>query len=217
MASPRISAAARSKSPARSRVARASITNEYSRSTIQIDTSVTADGAGSRDHRGRIGYLGVVQDTLINNGTLQATNGGSLSIGDLTQTTGTVSVTASALTLFNSIANSGTITATNSSVNLNGTFTQAGLGTFNRPGSIVDLSGTLTGGLTLNASTGSWFLHAGTVMGGTISESGGAELAFTKFRRDFQERRHRQRRHGSRRGLERRAPRLAAYSKWTAD
>ena len=158
-----------------------SITNFYSRSTIQIDTSVTADGANSAITVGGGGGLGIVQDTLINQGTLQATNGGSLAVGDLTQSVGTVSVTASSLTLFNSVVNSGTITATNSSVNLNGTFTQAQLGTFNCSGSIVDLSGTLMSGLTLNASTGSWFLHTGTVMGGTISESGGAELAFTNF------------------------------------
>ena len=43
-------------------------------------------------------------------------------------------------------------------MNLNGTFTQAQLGTFSSPGSTVTLSGTLIGGLTLNASTGSWIL-----------------------------------------------------------
>ena len=37
----------------------------------------------------------------------------------------------------------------------------------------------LTGGLTLNASTGSWILNGGMVDGGTIHESGGAVLAFT--------------------------------------
>ena len=104
---------------------------------------MTADGANRAITVGGSGNLGVVQDTLINNGTLQATNGGSLSIGDLSQSTGTVSADGSALRLFGTLANGGTITATNSTVDLNGTFTQAGLGTFNRPGSIVDLSGTL--------------------------------------------------------------------------
>ncbi len=158
-----------------------SIFNDFSRSTIQIDNSLTANGAGSVFQVGGSPLLGVVQNTLINNGALQATNGASLILYDLSQTTGTVAVTNSALRLAGSLANNSTITATNSSVDLNGTFTQAGLGTFNRPGSTVSLSGTLEGGLTLNANTGSWFLHSGTIDGGTVTESGGAELALTQF------------------------------------
>jgi RHS repeat-associated protein len=158
-----------------------SIANFYSRSTIQVDTSVIASGANSSISVGGSGSLGVTQNSLINKGTLQAINGATLALGDLTQSTGTVSVNGAALQLFDSLANNSTITATNSTVDLHGTFTQAGLGTFNSSGSIVDLSGTLSGGLTLDASTGSWFLHAGTVLGGAVSESGGAELAFTQF------------------------------------
>ena len=45
---------------------------------------------------GGTSLLGVIQNTLINNGTLQATNGASLTINDLNQTTGTVTVTSSA-------------------------------------------------------------------------------------------------------------------------
>jgi RHS repeat-associated protein len=78
--------------------------------------------------------------------------------------------------------NAGTITATNSTVNLGGLFPLAGLGTFNPNGATVNLTGTLdnTGTtLVLNAATGSWNLVGGTLLGGTLSESGGAELVFT--------------------------------------
>jgi len=60
-----------------------------------------------------------------------------------------------------------------------GTFTTAGLGTFNHVGGTVTLDGTLvnTGStLTLNATTGSWLLNAGTIRGGTVTTSGGAQL-----------------------------------------
>ena len=76
-----------------------SIVNEFSRSTIQIDTSVTASGTGSALQVGGSPILGVVQDTLVNDGSLQATSGGSLTISDLNQTTGSVTATSAALTL----------------------------------------------------------------------------------------------------------------------
>ena len=79
-------------------------------------------------------------------------------------------------------SNAGTIDATNSTVNLGGQFTSADLGTFTYPGSSVNLVGTLdnTGTtLALNATTGSWNLTGGTLKGGTLSQTGGAELVFT--------------------------------------
>ena len=158
-----------------------SIVNQFSGGTIQIDRSVTASGSTSVIQVGGSPFLGVTQNTLINNGILQATGGASLILADLNQTTGTVTVSNSALELTNSLANGSTITATNSTVNLGSTFTQGQLGTFNSSGSVVYLTGTLSGGLTLNASTGSWYMHGGTVDGGVVSESGGAELAFTNY------------------------------------
>ena len=64
----------------------------------------------------------------------------------------------------NSWTNAGTIMATNSTVNLGGVFTLAGLGTFHCTGDSVSLVGTLnnTGTtLALNAATGSWNWRAG--------------------------------------------------------
>ena len=67
---------------------------------------------------------------------------------------------------------------TNSSVYLGGTFTLATLGTFNRNGGTVYLTGTLNnpGTLALNNTTGSWDLDSGTIDGGTVTTSGSAVL-----------------------------------------
>ncbi|MGD1277517.1 MAG: PA14 domain-containing protein [Tepidisphaeraceae bacterium] len=75
--------------------------------------------------------------------------------------------------------NAGTISATNSTVNLGGSFTLASLGTFNRSGGTVNLTGTLTGNLAFSSATGSWNLAGGTIAGGTISGTDGAELVLT--------------------------------------
>src|SRR5262249_45447948 len=58
----------------------------------------------------------------------------------------------------------------------------AGLGAISRSGGTVNLTGTLdasASGLVLDAGTGSWNLAGGTLLGGTYSASGGAELVFT--------------------------------------
>ncbi len=105
----------------------------------------------------------------IDSSTIMAT-GATLNLGDQ----------ASSST--NAWSNTGTISAVNSTVSLGGQFTLAALGTFNRTAGTVNLVGTLnnTGTtLALNATTGSWNLLGGTLIGGTLSESGGAELVFT--------------------------------------
>ncbi len=97
----------------------------------------------------------------------------------------TITASGSTLNLGNSAnawSNLGTITATNSTVNLGGGFTVAGLGSFTRSGGTVNLTGTLTNtGTTLafTAATGSWNLLGGTIIGGNVTEAGGAELTFT--------------------------------------
>ena len=67
-------------------------------------------------------------------------------------------------------------------MSLGGSFSLAALGTFNYTAGTVNLTGTLNNAgntLTLNAASGSWNLVGGTVNGGTVSESGGAELVPT--------------------------------------
>ncbi len=81
----------------------------------------------------------------------------------------------------NGWSNAGAITMTNSTVFL-GSFTLAALGAFSRSGGTVNLNGTLANsGLTLalNNTTGSWQLAGGTILGGTITTAGTAELVAT--------------------------------------
>src|SRR5207249_1535264 len=95
---------------------------------------------------------------------------------------GQISATAGTLSFSGGWSNSGTITAANSTVNLGGTFTVAGLGSFSRSGGAVNLTGTLANAgatLALSAATGSWNLLGGTVQGGTVSVTGGAMLVGT--------------------------------------
>ena len=127
-------------------------------------------------------YQGVQKNLFDNVGTLEATNGGNVAVTGLVNSGSVQASAASGLTLSGTLENDSTITVTNSAVNLNcSSFTQAQLGNFSRAGSTVGLSGTLTGGLTLDATTGNWNLMAGTLLGGTLSESGGAELVFTNY------------------------------------
>jgi hypothetical protein len=58
------------------------------------------------------------------------------------------------------------------------------LGTFQRSGGTVNLTGTLNNAgntLVLDATTGTWQLQGGTISGGAVSETAGAELLFTNF------------------------------------
>ncbi|HWB12490.1 MAG TPA: DUF4214 domain-containing protein, partial [Pirellulales bacterium] len=124
-----------------------------------------------------------------NSGTIKADSGGSLTVlgssaGTWTNEAGaTIGVTGGGtLGIDNNPAdpwtNLGTISTTASTMNLNGAFTQAGLGTFSRDAaSTVNLTGKLTGDVALNASTGSWNLVGGELSAGTFSASGATLLA----------------------------------------
>jgi hypothetical protein len=161
--------------------------------------------------------------TFTNNGTLEATNGGTLNVSRLTgnnsgsiavsgsgsslaldganytfsgltlatgtatvngtwSNTGTIAATDASLNLgngSNAWSNTGSINATSSTVHLGGSFTRTSLGTFNRSGGSVNVTGTLTGNLMLNAATGSWNLLGGTISDGTLSFSDGQTLFIT--------------------------------------
>ena len=165
-----------------------SVVAEYNRCVITMAGSVTASGAGTSLYFGGSGLVGVNDVTLVNDGAMDANNSGTLVLSGVVNNSAVTAENATLeLTGPTTLSNPGTITATNSSVNLNGTFHQSDLGSFSRPGSIVYLTGTLMGGLNLNANTGSWLLWGGIVDGGTITESGGAELAFTYFSGTFKD------------------------------
>jgi pimeloyl-ACP methyl ester carboxylesterase len=77
----------------------------------------------------------------------------------------------------------GKITATGATVNLGGSFTVAALGTFSATGATVNLTGTLnnTGTtLALASALGNWYLHGGTISGGTVSATGASKLTLTE-------------------------------------
>ena len=105
----------------------------------------------------------------INQGTLQVDNGATLNTAGTWSNTGKINVQAGA------------------TLNLGGSFTTAGLGifapapagSFSRTGGTVNVTGTLdnTGStLALDSRTGGWNVFGGTIIGGTITTSGGNVL-----------------------------------------
>ena len=124
--------------------------------TLINQGTIAADSAG--------GTITVDTNSATYQGTLQASNGGTLALGGTWNAAGS------------------TFAVTGGTLNLGGSFTTAGLGTFQRTGGTVNLTGTLdnTGTtLALTATTGSWNLVGGTLKGGTYTGAGGAELVFT--------------------------------------
>ena len=104
--------------------------------------------------------------SLTNTGTLEAKNGGTLTIAP----TGTWT-------------SAGTISVNASTVNLGGTFdATGGIGTWSNSGaSTVNITGTLLAGsggntLTLSNATGSWTLSGGTISGGAMAFADGKGL-----------------------------------------
>ncbi len=116
-----------------------------------------------------------------NVGTASATGGGHLDLNGTYTIDQTLTITDSTLTLQGNWTNAATIDATDSTVNLGGTFTLAELGVLNRMGGTVNLTGTLDNSgipLALNATTGDWQVNGGTIDGGTVAMSEGAQLVF---------------------------------------
>ena len=92
-----------------------------------------------------------------------------------------ITATGATLLLSGSWSNTAVLSATDSMVQLGGNFTLADLGTFNRDGGTVRITGTLENEgttLTLDTSTGGWDLHGGRIRGGTLAHDG-ASLGMT--------------------------------------
>jgi hypothetical protein len=86
------------------------------------------------------------------------------------------------LTMGGAWTNRGTINLTDAMLSLGGRFTLASLGTIERAGGTVELTGELDlsgGTLTLDAQTGTWVLKGGTIKRGTVTQTGEAKLIFT--------------------------------------
>ncbi len=97
--------------------------------------------------------------------------------------TGVMSATGANATLsvVSMWSNAGTITITDATLNLGGTFGNFNFPGFTRSGGTVNLSGTFNnpGLLALNASTGSWRLLGGSIIGGSLTLADGSTLIFT--------------------------------------
>ena len=75
------------------------------------------------------------------------------------------------------------ISQVNSAVDLGGTFKTSGLGTVSSTSGTINLTGTLIndGILALTDATGPLYMHGGTILGGTVTTSGNAELILALF------------------------------------
>ena len=142
--------------------------------------SITNQGAINADTSGGTILLGSSNGSVSNQGSIEVINGASLNITNLANQFGaTVTATASTLTLSGSINNLGTMTATNSTVNLAGSFSQADLGTFNRSGGTVNVTGMIQGNVTLDSSTGPWIIASGgSLANGTLTQNDGVTAGF---------------------------------------
>ncbi len=123
------------------------------------NNSIVNDGAIQSDVNGETVYI----SRVTNNGSLDALNGGIL-------------------TLDISWSNAGTISVVDSHLNLDGDFTLTDLGTITRSGGTIEIDDDLDlegGTLAFDATTGSWDLRNGSVANGTIDGSDGEGLVAT--------------------------------------
>jgi len=169
--------------------------NDLTPATLTIGSGITIHGGGGSIS----GYFPA--DSVVNDGTVDADaagatigisggggggGGGTLSnAGMLQATTGTLDLGARA-GLFSQISpwtNSGTIAVSGTgTLNLAGSFTTAAIGNLTNTGGTVNLVGVLNNAgatLALTPTTGSWNLAAGTIDGGTITDTPADVLVLT--------------------------------------
>jgi len=118
--------------------------------------------------------------TVINDGVMKGTGGGSLSIaGNWTNNTSITIQDGGTLNLIGTYNNLGTIVATDSTVNLGSEFTLAGLGSLSRTGGSIRITGTLDNepGLVLDSSTGNWVIASGKIVGGVLDTLDGTSFS----------------------------------------
>jgi hypothetical protein len=125
-------------------------------------TLTIASGITIQSGSGTIGGYYPANDSLINQGTITGSAGGTLTVGGANW------------------SNTGTINGEGGTVDLAGPFTDAPLAAFTDSGGTVNLAGSLTNtSLALSPALGNWFLSGGTIVGGTISSTGGSLLTLT--------------------------------------
>ncbi|HYC57790.1 MAG TPA: hypothetical protein VEL28_22885 [Candidatus Binatia bacterium] len=163
--------------------------------TLTIGQDVTIGGdAGTVGSNGMIVNEGLIDANVAgeilvtstqgwtNNGEIRARDGGDVQLSGIWNNTALVAVEDGAtLTLDGDWTNTGKLVADGSTVNLGGTFTLVDLGSFDRTGGSVNITGTFDNetNLLLDLDTGSWRLVGGTILGGSVGATGGAELVLT--------------------------------------
>ncbi|MCX6874731.1 MAG: choice-of-anchor D domain-containing protein, partial [Verrucomicrobia bacterium] len=151
-------------------------------STLVNQGRITADLAGQT--------LSINPSLFTNEGIAEALAGATLTFqaADWSNAAGGIlygNGAGSNLNFYGNFSNAGTILLADSTLNLYGTCTTAGLGLpgFNRSGaSTVNLRGELNNAgstFALTAMTGDWTLDGGRITGGTITRTGGANLLFS--------------------------------------
>ena len=124
--------------------------------------------------------FGAAGMTVINNGVMKGTDSGSIGIDGNWSNNGSITIQdGGVLSLYGTYDNQGTMFAIDSTVNLNGEFTMAGLGSFSRTGGTVTIQGTLNNatGLVLDSTTGGWLINGGRINGGVIETLDGVSLS----------------------------------------
>ena len=115
-----------------------------------------------------------VGDDWTNNGTITAV-AGTLNFSGNGNNAASITPTSNSTVSFAGVwGGSGSITTTNSTLNLGGSFISSLVSGITRIGGTVNLTGTETGDLTLNNSTGSWNFLGGTISNGTFSVAAGS-------------------------------------------
>ena len=137
--------------------------------TISLDLAGRTAGSSADED------LTLIGTGWINKGTLQVDANGTLAMaGSGWTNTGSISVNGGTLDLGNINGSAGPFTTAGL-----GIFAPAPPGSFSRTGGTVNLTGTLdnTGStLALDSRTGGWNVFGGTIIGGTITTSGGNVL-----------------------------------------
>jgi hypothetical protein len=156
--------------------------------TSGTDNHVVNSGTVSADLASQ--QLAINANRFTNNGVAKAVNGATLSISSSTWTNaagGTIAgADGSTVSFSGNWSSSGTISlASGATLNMGGTFSTTGLNLnrITRAGSTtINLAGNLDNGsatLALTGTTGSFRFNGGTINGGTITRSGGADFIFT--------------------------------------
>ena len=135
--------------------------NLSSFSSSSITENLVNQGTIKADVAGQ--QLTINVDNFTNQGTLQALEGGILS-------------------LLKDWTNQGTITVTEGTLNLGGEYTLSDIGTLNRTNGTINLKGQLDNSnqtLTLDSTTGSWVLNGGNITGGNLNFAEGETLVIS--------------------------------------